>query len=934
MTKKKKRAASPMRQPSPLPTPDVRSYGWTPSWSGTTGRNQDIARGDNGAALTYGLVPLVKRCITLKADAINALDWEIVAGEGDDERVIASSQDRRPKHPFARAMQDVYKHQKVPFFTLITSDRDLFGEVYIQLERNSFHYPRGLRWLNPLVTEPVIISGRIDGYRYREMYGGASATLPPECVAFDKTHNPHDDLRGLSAVDVALDEINISRNLKRAVRAFFRNNGRPGLVVSPDSAANFSERDITNIKQQISDFHLGVNNQHTTLVAPIKANFEAMELPDIQKQYSINLDIQREICVALGVPLAMAGDSSSSTFKDSDEIRKVFNQNTIKPLASTIEDFINVSILPFFDEVSQYPDAVFRFDLSAFEDDVLPAERALAELIDLRVKGGYLSLADGARAQGLTPDPILEDLYIIGGVPVPKAALPTYWERTLPPSPAPPFAASVTPPETPLLSIETPPDPPVPQLTASVTPDTSSLSIVLALPNDVELVALQRDLESKFTTPSITWNAPDTFHVTLIAAPLVDDALCEALVAQLSAIPVPDLQLNIGSLATFDSLNEHALHFRIRHNADLEDYQERLYALCETLGIQTRQYSRPDDWKPHITMGYSPTRIPVVTYSSRLRVAPTEVQVSVKRENGYEVIGRVACGEAARAIDPASLFPKPLPYAEWQKAAREELAAWQRHIKQGKTRAFEPVHTRGLIAETVTAALAANAPLAGVFDTAFESVRRSAFEATQAQIERVLLADDTTRDYAATRDDFETQMLDLIIKGYDDELTRSRFVGALHRLIERLGKQAYLDGLTDGGIVDPELDDEDTVAIATLTKEHKGYATAFGAAFWKETYSQAQLVQRPLMWANGTLAAFYYEGLGSANKNVLLEWRRGPTSDGCETCRRLEGQKHRAKQWIKSGYLPKSLGHKALSCGGWQCLCELVPTRGRAYGNF
>lgn len=953
MAKKKNRAVSSIASRPHKTAPATRAtemYGWM-NMSGTGGRNQDLMRSDNGAALAYEVVSIVYRCTNLIAQAINALPWDIVAGEGENEKVIASSEDRRPKHPFAKAAQEVYNAQRIPFFSLVVYSRLLFGETYIEKMRNSFGYPRGLRWLNPVWTEPDTFTGEITRYRYGAKNGREYIYLPPDCVAYDKTFNPSDDLRGYSTVDAALDAVNIDRNLKRYLRAFFRNNARPGLVIAPEGGSSgglqtsFSPQDSEIIKRQFAESHMGVNNQHTAIVAPKPMTVTPLENPDVQKQYSLTLDIMREICIAFGVPLAMAGDSSSSTYKDGQEVKKAFEDTTIKPLAVLLQDFINADVLPFFDSVSQYgEDTTFRFDLTSLDDSV-PGEKALAELIDMRLKSTQMTLAEGQRAQGLVADPQLENIYLVENIPVPGDKIATYWERKLPP-PAPAYPApTISAPETPQLSVglmqqhelategvaqeSAPPltlqDMALANEAPAVQKEMAGVAVILSLANNVDLLALQRDLQVKFSDQSIEWNTPDTFHVTLLFLPIIDDESLDHLVTYIADNPPPEFRLNVGSLASFDNLNEHALHFRIRRNDALDAYQEGLYQFCEQIGLQTSQYSVPDNWKPHVTMGYAAQRIPSVTFSSHLLVSPIDVHVSVEREGEYEIVGCVPCGQTATKHTHTSyVFPTPLSRADWQEKALNELKAWQRYVKAGK-RAFEPNYAKCLFDEWP------ERPYRGIasqefFDYAFVALKTSAFEVTQTRVDNAFNLP-ALRSLSDTRQEFEDEFLLAIADAKEGGITTSQLKSILDSVIDSLGERAYFDGLEDGGIKNAVLDDDDRATIARLKTEAKRYLTDFVSQF--DTYTNIQLDQRPRLWSNKTLQGFYDHGLAAADANGIYVWRLGKTESHCSTCLQMNGQQMRMKTWLKNGILPQS---DKLECGGWNCDCGLFNIRGGAKG--
>ena len=57
-------------------------------------------------------------------------------------------------------------------------------------------------------------------------------------------------------------------------------------------------------------------------------------------------------------------------------------------------------------------------------------------------------------------------------------------------------------------------------------------------------------------------------------------------------------------------------------------------------------------------------------------------------------------------------------------------------------------------------------------------------------------------------------------------------------------------------------------------------------------------------------------------------WIYGDT-EHCETCRALHGLVAYASEWNQSGFYTQSPPNPLLSCGGWNCHCDLLPTTTR-----
>jgi hypothetical protein len=85
------------------------------------------------------------------------------------------------------------------------------------------------------------------------------------------------------------------------------------------------------------------------------------------------------------------------------------------------------------------------------------------------------------------------------------------------------------------------------------------------------------------------------------------------------------------------------------------------------------------------------------------------------------------------------------------------------------------------------------------------------------------------------------------------------------------------------------------------------------------------------LWANKSLRAAYQLGRVSADRNGMYEWVLGATEEHCRTCLRLNGQRHRLREWHIRGWLP---GDPKLECKGFNCDCKLTKTTERARGRF
>ena len=99
---------------------------------------------------------------------------------------------------------------------------------------------------------------------------------------------------------------------------------------------------------------------------------------------------------------------------------------------------------------------------------------------------------------------------------------------------------------------------------------------MLSLANNPDLIALQ-GMTRNYVGPALNveWLLPETFHVTLATMPNTTDEQLAALQAAFNELDVPEMTFKVGSLGTFDNLDSHAVHFKLRNNAALNDFQDR-----------------------------------------------------------------------------------------------------------------------------------------------------------------------------------------------------------------------------------------------------------------------------------------------------------------------------------------------------------------------
>jgi hypothetical protein len=186
--------------------------------------------------------------------------------------------------------------------------------------------------------------------------------------------------------------------------------------------------------------------------------------------------------------------------------------------------------------------------------------------------------------------------------------------------------------------------------------------------------------------------------------------------------------------------------------------------------------------------------------------------------------------------------------------------------------------------------------------------------------------DSHQKDYPATKDAFVDDVAAAISDASTGEISKAAFAIRMRAALSKYGKAAYLDGLEDGGVEATTLEGDDSDSFAGILAAQSAYVTDARAGI---TDFSGDAEARAMLWGNKSLQLFYDAGLMSSDKNGMYEWVYGDT-EHCDDCRRLNGQKHRLKEW-GDNIMPKS---SSLECHGYNCQCELKKTTGRAKGSY
>jgi 2'-5' RNA ligase len=874
------------------------SYGGLPynltygNVSGTIGQNRDLAPGDHGAALAAVIIETVYACVSARVQALDGMDWQIKQLRGntpqDDDPILSTRQDVIPTHPYARALRLFHVNYKFSLFHAWYYSLLVTGKAFIQPLPSKGKGFAGLEWYNPLGMNIQAPLGEILYYQYNGK--GETLNFKPEEIVYDRYLNLIDEIEGQSPIEVMMDSLNIERNMNRALQSYFRNNMKLGAIISPKDKGVFNDETLQRIARELSDNHIGVDQGYRNLATSIPMDITYPDQPELRGNEPTYERISKRVHQALRTPANVTGDMTATRYKENKDQYDAWMALTVLPDARNIRDVVNFHLMPLFDPTGQ---TYFTFDETEWnsrvtERDVEIREAARADLdagaITLRQYNDRLDIAmDEAEAQELDVRFLPMDKQIVRRGEMPASNIP----------PAP-IAPDPTPGIVP--SINLPTDQKV----------TQDACVLLSLSNSPDLMALRQRVAEHLQDSTIEWNKPDTYHITLAYMPMVSEEQVNQLAAALEGMDLPELDLNVGSLNAFDDMGRYAVHFRLRKNSGLLDFQSDIVDACQELGIPLSVYSQPANYKPHITLGYTTTKPRAVPFHSKVMVSPATLQLSTSREDGTDEVVYETDNPNAPTVEPVAT----------QDDAKQELKAWRKFASKPQTRTFEIIHLRGDVEYMVKLLLSEGV---GVDDTFNQALKRL----------------ESVKAIQATRIDFETAIAAVITEARNGKLTRVRFGTILRNLISRYGQIAYRDGLVDSGIESGLPSEDEQAEISALISRQSAFVTDFGDQLYKQGgITDAEAANKPIQWFSGSINPFYQAAITSAKGNTMQEWVLGKTETHCADCLRLNGQRHRRKDYAKRNLIAGTIG-QATECGqGGFCDCRLVDSPGREKGSW
>ncbi len=144
--------------------------------------------------------------------------------------------------------------------------------------------------------------------------------------------------------------------------------------------------------------------------------------------------------------------------------------------------------------------------------------------------------------------------------------------------------------------------------------------------------------------------------------------------------------------------------------------------------------------------------------------------------------------------------------------------------------------------------------------------------------------------------------------------------------IRRNLTKAWREGAAEVGIRPDELTAEELRGLENMITGQFPHIGGFADAIEAGSKANKGLLRvqnrRSQMWTARWDEAKRLGRMMAASDAKQL-WVLGRTKVHCSTCSKMSGKVKRSSQFLAHGVLPQT---RVLECGGWNCLCQLVPT--------
>ena len=349
-------------------TPTEKAYTGA-NWGDLWNRGQEYLLAPDQVVAPYTQVATVYTAITRISDAIAKIPMVLKQGEKPVE------------HPLLEVLENPS--------ALLNGDQLLFataqslcthGEAFWMPDRVATNlssagkekYPRSIRLLRPSNMSHETDGGNLSGWQYTSTETG-TINLRPDEVAFFRRHNPYHEIRGLGPMTAARVEYALEFKSGSWNEKFYDQGARPtGYIYSPPGQGSIPAAQRQDTQRALEEEFSGLRNAHRWIVLGNGKEIRPIALSQKDMDFLEGRRFSREqILAVFGVPPALGGVFEYANYANSQEQRRYFWANTIRPLACLIEATVQHAIIDRY-----LPGYEFELDVDAAVEKDIPEDYA------------------------------------------------------------------------------------------------------------------------------------------------------------------------------------------------------------------------------------------------------------------------------------------------------------------------------------------------------------------------------------------------------------------------------------------------------------------------------------------------------------------------------------------------------------------------------
>ncbi len=352
-----------------------------------------------GSARYYEKSAAVHAAVKVRADAVARPGLRVLVRESGS-RFRGEFRDAGDGDPMLRLLErpnDVWTQGQLLRAT--ETYLALWGSAFWGIERDAAGNPSELWPLRPDRVRIVPDRHRyVRGFVY-EYAGDRAAYLPQEIVWF-RHINPSDEFQGLSSLSPARLAVDMGEEALSFNRSFFRNSTMPSdLAITTEETPTEDEVDEFYARWESRYRGSGRAHRPVLLARGMDAKRLGISHKDMEFMEALGWSVE-EVARAFGVPKVFLGQLQDATLSNIETLERYLWRNTIVPELRLIEEAVNSSVTPLFEN---FPgQRRVEFDLGEIE----ALKESENDRVDREVKlvaAGIITIDEARASRNLAP---------------------------------------------------------------------------------------------------------------------------------------------------------------------------------------------------------------------------------------------------------------------------------------------------------------------------------------------------------------------------------------------------------------------------------------------------------------------------------------------------------------------------------------------------